>query len=448
MPTTVIRKTKVVLSDYPYRKDIENRLSLSSLTLFEVDVLREILHHSLKYPISQLAEILDTTAEELIPVLDKLSATKLFKRDHGNLIIDKEMRKYYEFQIEKFEEDFEPNLEFLQSLLNKVPIHVLPNWYAISRSSDNIFASIIEKFFLTPKEYRVFLSELKFDDPVISKIIKDLYAAPNFKVLAKDLIKKYKLTREKFEEYVLLLEYNFVCCLRYDLVDDQWEECITPFQEWLDYLQFEAHSKPQSIPDSKIKLTCAEEFWFPKDLAILINLCSTKKVKITDIKSTAFYHADNYKNLIEKAIELGFVDKVAVNSLLATDKGLLWLTKTLLQQAHALINQLPTPKGPYWTQKNLRLIEKSLKVLATQEWVYIDDFLQGFHATLGDRDPVSLQKKGKKWKYVLPKYEPEELEFVKTVIMERLFELGLVSTGTLKGKPCFCLTPYGAQHIT
>lgn len=448
MPTTSLRKTKVVLSDYPYLKDIENRLSLASLTLFEVDVLQEILHHSLKFPVSQLAEILETTTEVLDPILDKLTATKLFKRDHHHLIIDKEMRKYYEFQIEKFDEDFEPNLEFLQSILNKVPIHVLPNWYAISRSSDNIFASVIEKYFSTPKEYRSYLSEMQFDDPIIIKIIKDLYTAPNYKIRAESLIKKYKLKREKFEEYVLLLEFSFVCCLRYEQVDGQWEEFITPYQEWLDYLLFEANAKPKSVQNGKITPTCPEEFWFPKDLSILLNLCSNKKVKISDIKPSAFYYPENSKLLIQQAIELGFIQKESAQSVVAADKGLLWMTKTLLQQAHALINQLPTPKGPLWTQKNLRLIEKSLKVLTVNEWVYLDDFIQGFMAPIGDRDPISLQKKGKKWKYVLPTYEQDELDFVKLVIMERLYELGLVSTGTHKGKACFCLTPYGAQHIT
>jgi len=448
MPTAGVRKTKVVLSDYPYRKDIENRLSLSTLSLFEVEVLREILHHSLKFPIEQLAEIVETTQKKLTPVLEKLSATKLFKIDHNNLIIDKEMRKYYEFQIERFEEDFEPNLDFVQSLLNKVPIHVLPNWYAISRTSDNIFASIIEKYFLSPKEYRQYLAELQFDDPKIKEIIYDIYHSQNFKVHAADLIKKHKLTREQFEEYILLLEYHFVCCLRYDLENDQWEEVVTPFQEWLDFLLFEKNANPKPIQDiAKIKQNCEKEFWLVKDLVTLIKACSSKKIKVSELKSSSLSYPDHLKRLVEVALQLDFIKNEKASSIVATERGLLWMNKSIPSQAHDLILNIPYLNGPLWTMKNIRLIEKSLKVLQTKEWVYLDDFIQGFSGTLGNREPTLLRNKGKKWKYTFPTYHPEELEFVQTVIMERLFELGIVTTGTHKDKPCFSLTHYGAQYI-
>ena len=225
------KKTKVVLSDYPYRKDIENRLSLSSLTLFEVDVLREILHHSLEFPILQLADILNTSTDKLIPVLDKLSATKLFKRDNLKLTIDKEKRKNFELQLEKFEDDFEPNLEFLQGLLNKVPIQILPHcWHPISRTSDNIFASIVERTSCTPEDYRNYISELHFDDPVLNGIIEDLFSTSGFKIRESTLISKYKLSREKFSEHSLhLLEYSFVCCLRYEQVDGFWKSSLHHF---------------------------------------------------------------------------------------------------------------------------------------------------------------------------------------------------------------------------
>jgi predicted transcriptional regulator len=448
MPNVGVRKTKVVLSDYPYRKDIENRLSLSTLTSFEVDILHEILHHSLKYPIDQLAEALKTTSTKLIPILDKLSATKLFKRDNNTLLIDKEMRKYYEFQIERFDEDFEPNLDFIQNLLNKVPIHVLPNWYAISRSSDNIFTSIVEKYFISPKEYKQYLAELQFDDPVVKKIIHDIYHAPNFKANASDLIKKHKLTREQFEEYILLLEYHFICCLRYEQRKDHWEEVVTPFQEWLDYLLFEANSKPKPIQEKdQITQTCGEEFWMIKDLLTLINGCPSQKIKISDLKPKSFCLPSHLKKTIEAALGLEFIKKESPTTIVATENGLLWQSNSLASQAHDLIVSLPYPDGHLWTKKNIRLIEKSLKILHANEWVYLEDFILNFTATLGDREPTLLKNKGKKWKYTLPTYDPEELDFVRSVIMERLFELGIVSTGTHKGKECFCLTPYGSQFI-
>src|SRR5262245_44410140 len=93
------RKNKVLLSDYNYRRDIENRLLLSKLTTFELDVLIEILNGSLKTSLDQLSNALDTDETKLLPVLENLSKTKLFQIIGDSIIIDKEMRKYYECQI-------------------------------------------------------------------------------------------------------------------------------------------------------------------------------------------------------------------------------------------------------------------------------------------------------------------------------------------------------------
>ncbi len=41
-------KTKVSLSDYPYRRDIATRLLIAQLSTLEAKVLREIIYHSLK----------------------------------------------------------------------------------------------------------------------------------------------------------------------------------------------------------------------------------------------------------------------------------------------------------------------------------------------------------------------------------------------------------------
>jgi len=37
-------------------------------------------------------------------------------------------------------------------------------------------------------------------------------------------MKKYGLSREKFEENMLILELHFVCCLRYERAGDNWDE--------------------------------------------------------------------------------------------------------------------------------------------------------------------------------------------------------------------------------
>ncbi len=446
------RKAKITLADYSYLRDIENRILMAQLSVFEVNVLQAITHHSLQISIEQLAEELEVEADRLIPILDKLGSTRLFKRQGSKLIVDKELRKYFEFQLKKFDDDFQPDLEFLQNVLNKVPIQVLPIWYAIPRSSDNIFASIIEKYFLTPKIYRQYLNELQFDNPILNEILQDVSQAPNFKVTATQLMNKYQLSRESFEESLLLLEYHFACCLSYERVEDKWEEVVTPFAEWLEFLQFEAQAKPCPLL-GPIESNNEVDFPFIKDLVAVLQSCQRKKIFPQDVKNLHAHTAAQLDKIVNKLIEVEFVKQYANDQLMATEKGKTWLSKPLPEQIANLaadpLNTLSNGEkfSSLWNIRNLHVIEKSLQKLNPNEWVELSHFMKGFIAPIADREPITLKNKGKKWKYVLPNYTDQEKQFVEYVIMERLTELGVVKTGLHQGKPCFCLTPFGNHFI-
>ncbi|MBS4163605.1 Uncharacterized protein PRO82_000908 [Candidatus Protochlamydia amoebophila] len=446
------RKTKIVLSDYPYKRDIENRLLLSHLSILEVKILQEILHSSLKISIKELAEELEISSPILISHLDKLSATKLFKRNELTLIVDKEVRKYFEIQLEKFEEDFEPNLEFLQSLLNKVPIHVLPVWYAIPRSSDHIFSSIIEKYFQTPKMYREYLGDLQFEDPILKEIMKDVYEAPDFTITAVALIDKYKLSREKFEESLLLLEYYFVCCLRYKKVGEYWEEIVTPFHEYHEYLLVKAQNTPKTIADkSTIQHTLSTEFGYIREVETILSNCKNKK-ELHLLSMNYLSDSTEFKSLIDKLVYFGFLKKIQ-DMVVATEKGMLWLKRPPIAQMTSLAwDWLSEPfeaddLSIYWNPRNFRLIEKYLKQFKYHDWVYLEDFIKSFMGPMGDRGPINLVNKGKKWKYALPVYQSEELNFIREVITKTLFQLGIVSTGIHQNQVCFTVTAFGHQFI-
>lgn len=444
-----VRKNKINLSDYPYKRDIEIRLLLSHLSLFEVNVLKEILHHSLRIPIDTFAEELDVTSAQLYKTLDKLSATKLFKVEGSTLIVDKELRKYFETQLEKFDEDFVPDIEFLMGLLGKIPINILPTWYAIPRSSDNILYSIIEKYLQTPKMYRQYLADLVFDDPIVPKMIKDLYEAPNFQVKASDLMKKYHLSREQFEEYVLLLEYHFVCCLSYIQVGQHWEEVIRPYHEWLEYLLSEQKEilTPIATP-KKIELTAEPlEFAFILDMQKVL-----KEGELTFKKLSSLLKgrsSDYIQHLYSKLVQLEFAEEKK-SGLSITEKGSQWLLLSLRDQSIELaadplnrLREFPLHSSLF-AARNLNLIEKNLlKRLERSNWVYLDEFIDGFNAPIGDKESVILKNRGKKWKYALPTFTKEELYFVACIVMERFFELGIVATGMHDGRECFCLTPFG-----
>src|SRR5690606_655670 len=98
------------------------------------------------------------------------------------IFVDKDKRKYFEIQISRFDEDFVPGMEFVQGLLKKVPIQVLPLWYATPRTSNNIFESIIEKYLLTPQIYQRYLSELSLGDPLFTSIMRDLFVSADLKL--------------------------------------------------------------------------------------------------------------------------------------------------------------------------------------------------------------------------------------------------------------------------
>lgn len=451
MVLSPVFKTQIVLSDYAFRKDIEHRLFLSNLSSFEVEVLREILHQSLIIPIEKLAADLEVKKEKLIPVLDHLKQSKLFKLSDTHLTVDKELRKYYESQLEKFEDDFEPNFEFLQGLLNKVPLPVLVGWYTLPRSSTNIFNSLIEQVFSSPDTYRQYLSELNFKDKILHKIIQDLNQSPDHQVCAKHLLAKYELTREKFEEYLLLLEFHFVCCLRYIRNGDIWEEVVTFFAEWKTYLEFEEKANPPIVKNQKAVIpNCPVEFCFIEDITNRLKSFMLKKG--TKQEEPLHLDREEWKDILDhKLQQLMFLENED-DRLLPTEKGLLWLKKSLHEKILALsldpLYKLTSVEvDELWSPRNLRLIGKALKPLTHHKWVYLEDFLAGFNAPIGTKSPIALKKKGTRWKYVLPEFTDTELDFVRSTIMERFFELGIVMTGKHEDRPCFYLTHFGHQFI-
>jgi hypothetical protein len=232
------RKNKVNLADYPCQQDIENRILMSDFSTLDVQVLEAILYSPLKISQKKLARSLECEEKELLVSLKKLSSTGFLSLQDDAILVDKEKRKYFESQIHRFDPDFKPDMEFLQSILRKVPIHLLPTWYSIPRTSNNIFESIVEKYLLTPHIYQRYLQELNLGDPTLNGIIQDLFQSPDFKISSTDLIAKYNLKRRDFEEMMLILEFNFVCCVCYEKEEDHWVEVVTPFHEWREYLRF------------------------------------------------------------------------------------------------------------------------------------------------------------------------------------------------------------------
>lgn len=442
MSTFTNRKNKINLTDYNFQRDIENRLLMAELSFVEVDVLQEIINGSLKTSIQSIADNLNINPKNLKIILDKLKKSHLFQIQGDTVLVDKEMRKYYESQIIKFDDDFKPDMEYLIGLLNKVPIHALPTWYAIPRSSDNIFQSIIEKFLITPKTYERYLQDISFDNPLHTSIVKEVFAAPDYKLKAQTLLEKFKLSREQFEEHMLFLEFSLVCCISYHKTEDHWEEVVMPFHEWRELLLFIQNSKPSVIKDFKsIEPIHKEDFGFLIKLNEFVQNLINKPFSIKEAPS----------ELLETASSLNLA-KQEKQKITSTSLSKEWLEKPLIDQAIFLYRQtlnriLSDKQTAEFSEKDFREVEKSLKRLSHGGWVYFDDFIKGSLAAVGNTQPVYLHNKGKRWKYMTPCYNENELQFIQLICCKYLAQAGMISTGLYKDKLCLCLTSFGRHSL-
>ncbi len=455
LETSTQKKNKIDLEDYNYRQDIENRLLMGQFSSKDLDVLEEILYSSVTIPIKKLMKNLDLSEQEILPILKNLSKTGLFGFEDDVIVVDKEMRKYFETQILKFDSDFKPGMEFLQSLLRKVPIHVLPSWYAIPRTSNNIFESLVEKYLLTPQIFQRYLMELNLADSKLMGIIHDVYHSADFQVYGKDLIEKYDLTREQFEEYLLSLEFNLVCCLGYQQVDDSWEEVVTPFYEWREYLTFLKNTKPTSIATHEhIERLRPNDFSFIHDMSAVLTLAKKQPIPIdslNDLISSKLEESrpscPRFKTYIERIVAKLKNLKLAHivdGRLYALDAANDWLDMRAENRAIFLYRHpLNRIDAHLFTEKNLREAEKSILRVLHSGWIYFDDFIRGVIIPLGEDSHVMLKRQGKIWKYSLPSYGDDELSLIHTTVMDWLFEVGVTVVGTHHGRECFCVTPHG-----
>jgi hypothetical protein len=341
-------------------------------------------------------------------------------------------------QISRFDPDFRPDMEFIQAILRRVPIHILPNWYAVPRTSNNIFESIIEKYLLTPQAFQRYLAELRLAGPVAQGIVQDVFHSPNLCIASTDLISKYNLSRAKFEEILLTLEFHFACCVTYKKEDDHWLEFVSPFYEWQEYLKFLSQTEARPLPDEeekKIQKATDSNFSFVDQMSELLE--QAKK------KPTRLEQANPY--LADKLCLVQLADRID-GRLYALETASEWLTakkedKALYLYRHTQNRVLSLPKNV--SERSVREAEKAIKRVLHGKWVFFDDFLKGVTIPLSEYSVIAMKREGKQWRYTLPTYSEEEKQLIEAVIFEWLFEMGMVATGQVGGRKCFAVTPFG-----
>ena len=153
------------------------------------------------------------------------------------------------------------------------------------------------------------------------------------------------------------------------------------------------------------------------------------------------------KSIVDKILLLQLAE-VRNNQLHYLDSATSWQKRSVQDQAITLYRNplLPSHESIsqllLFSEKNIRESEKSLKRVLNCGWVTFEEFVKGLIALIGNAEPVELKKKGKRWKYTIPVYSPEEIAFIQSVIFERLFESGIVASRHLQGAALLLRHPF------
>jgi hypothetical protein len=456
-----LKKTKISLPDYNFEEDIQSRILLKTLNTEELKVLEEILFSSLQFSIESLADSLDLDVDTVYKYLEKLAPLNLFNFDGRMISVDKEKRKYFETQITRFEEDFEPNLDFFQNSLKCLPIEVLPSWYHVPRTSNNIFQSLIDKHLLTPQIFSRYIIDHTSVNELSALVAKEIFDSTDLMIPAADIMKKYDLTRKEFEELALELEFHILAFVSYK----DGVEVLTPFHEWREYQLSLKQNKNVTLED--VTPLRPYEFAFIQDMLELTQLLEKTNIDTFFLKEKDMWVAeptaltliqtlipaskDYVSKLINKLLTLGLA-VVEETSLKPTKAAKEWCNIPIMQRAHITFkhphNMISMQKvSSLATSRSIIEIQKSLSSIKDAGWIYFDDFISFALIALNEDKQVILRKNGRSWSYALPKYSEEEKEFIKQVVTEWLFESGVTQVGHKDEKLAFRLTSLGRSIV-
>jgi hypothetical protein len=465
--TGLIRKNRINLSDCDVVKDIQTRLILNSLNPIDISILEEILYSCVKFPIEDLKQALDLDLTLIQSSLTKLHKTDLFTVDGNTIIVNKEKRKYLETEFERFKEDFTPNLEFLRAILKRIPIHILPTWYQVPKATNNIFDSLVEKYFINPHTFDRYLLELVFPDPLLHSIVNDVFDSENLELPASFIIEKYALSEETFAEIMLFLEYSFVLFSTFKKEGEKYIQILSPLHEWREYLLFVKNADPKTIgPDCKIDKFSEDEYAFSTDMATILNVCMQSPLKLEKgpemfarLSSVVddFDLQDSNEKLLAEIYLSKLTDKLVAFHLAKIENGFLKETHiakewTMMPTEKRAFSAYMHPSNQMMarnfsqqinTSRNVREIEKTVCRILDKEWVYFDDFMKGVLVSFSEINRFQIKKEGLHWKFSIPEYTQEERAFIEMTILEWLFESGIIQTGMCSNRICLRATSLG-----
>ena len=462
------------LEQYDFQRDLENRMRISQLTKLDVQVLEEILHSSLSISINELSREFSVSKERFFESIQKLSRTHLFARHGDQIIVDKELRKYFELQISRFSSHFSPNIAFIQQLISYIPIDLIPIWYDLSLITEDIFQSILEKFFLSPALFQRHYQEAENLPTPLKEIVHEVYYSANFCLSTHALERKFKLSKLDCKRFLLFLEYGFFCFVQYLPKGEHWEEVVVPFHGWVSYQNFLKKNQLYSLSLSsqrKLKKRGESSFAFIEELTFFLLEIQTNPLiwqEQKSLSSSSFLmyaeraifssredsslHDYDRKEVISKAVSLKMID-LKDQRVYISESGRAWLEQENKQKALGLYLYSKCQLEKLFAkiferafqERDLLSIERELKRVIHLDWVNLELFINGMSEGIGDGESVVLKRDGKNWSYTFPKYTKKQSTFVHQSIVHYFFEAGLVNVGRLEETLYFCLTDLGKE---
>jgi len=436
------RRCNISLSDYNVTEDIENRLFVRKLSPANHVVLEEILHSPLQTTIARISVATEQPEEVVREALEQLEQVGLLRLSAQNIHVDKEKRKYFETLLEPFDEDFEPGMEYVQALLRKVPIHVLPTWYNTPKTASEIFASVIERLLATPQVYLRHLAELFAFDEELQKAYQVVVDSPSLEVPAEELRARLALDERDFEALLLRMEFQFVGAQIYRQRGHSWQQLIVPFKEWAAYIRHTRQMQKSIVADSVV--TQIGEGPYPI-LSLMAQMLSGKAS--LDVLNRSQPLLSSWALLtLQRCSLASFVG----NEINATPLGLEWLTLGTEDRGVAVYRHPAfQPQGcERIEERYLRESEKSLQAAIPGHWHDLESFVQHSMAVLADNQAVVLRKRGRNWFYALPQHTAEQKAFLQDLIWQWAPSCGLVIVGEHSGRRCFKLSPLGESFFS
>ncbi|MCH9621963.1 MAG: hypothetical protein S4CHLAM20_13960 [Chlamydiia bacterium] len=458
----MVNPCKVELEDFDYERDLKLRLHLEKLNTHAIYVLEEILYSPLKVSIQELCDNTETSYTDIHSILDSLKPLGLFDINNETLFIKKDVRKYFEMLIEKFEPDFSPNLDYFKDLLKHVPIHCIVSWYHIPRTSNNIFNSIIEKHFKTPKIFEKYITETLSLDPIAQNVADLVLNSSCGKVSCKEIQEKTSLNEEELEKIILFLEYHYIIASSYEVEDNHYTKYLSLFSEWKNWkINSQFSSKEElSLHEDEIQRISDNEFSFIEDMSLILTLCNEIALHVTyNQKDELFYLEDESIRLPGiNNNETTYIARVINKNLLL---GLCVIEEDQLRQTPPAKKWLETPikkrtlitfKHPHNAlshksrfsfkqhDRNIIEVQKALSTIQSGRWIMFDEFMHLNLSSGNSLKQAELKRVGREWKFEAAEYDPKEIEFIKLIVLGWLFESGMIIPGTYQNKDCFKVT--------